>query len=193
MKPGVRFTPYVLVGILVLGTGVGIGLGLAESGTTAGPSGSTPLQSLSACTLVPAASVGALINERVVAQRLGHDCGYFPLPPPTTGPVPQLFVRASANANKVATARRLLDPKTKVVVLNRSRSLHVTFRPSGRHFVKIDGVPAVTTRLASTVTISAVREGVLLQVQVSGVTDSDGVADKMMAIALETLTRLNRV
>jgi hypothetical protein len=128
---------------------------------------------------------------------------------PRTGLLPQLSVRASADANAVAIARRLLDPKTKFLIDGRPPP------PGGeRHFIRIDGIPAMWLALRYTtvrgegsaqhgtsaapptmtvsVTISAIHEAALLQVTVSGVDNSYLVAHKMMVIALETLTRLNR-
>jgi hypothetical protein len=183
-----RLTPYILLGVLTLGTGLGIGLGLAGSGTSGGPSGSIPVRALSPCSLVPASSVGALINQKVMATRLSNSCGYLALPPSRTGALPQLSVRVSSSEKAVSTFRKLLDPKTKVFFDGKAP-------PPGdrRHFIRVDGTSAMWLRLAETpeqvsVTISAVKDATVIQVTVGGVANAYLVAHKMMEISLDRST-----
>jgi len=180
--------PYVLLGVLAIGTWFGVRFGLIGTGTSKDLPGPAPLRSISPCSLVPASSVGGLINRTVVGTRISATCEYVSVLPSGPGVVPPLSVRVSGDAKAVADIKRLLDPKTKTV-------LDGKIPPAGlrRHFADVDGTPAVWQRSVAihgrspSITISAVRRSTLVQVTVGGMPDSYLVADEMMEIALGAL------
>ncbi|MGH9043374.1 MAG: hypothetical protein ACRDVP_00745 [Acidimicrobiales bacterium] len=176
-----RITPYILLGLLVLGSGFGIGLGVAGSGATNASRSELAALAASPCSLVPTSSIASLTHDSFDPSRIRPDlCIYAGARIGFS--YPELIVRISQNQKTVMDISRLLEPKAKVSEVEGYPS------PVRRHFIEVDGTSTVwIPTFLDGVAMSAMTRATLLQITVVGLSNKYIVAHKMMGIALNRM------